>query len=102
MLILAALTTLMPFLAARTTNGSTYVVTNMRLVIRKPWFGGSHYTQSYAYTRMHLVRVTPMGEGLASVRFDGSPPTTSESTQEIVFAIPATVANEIAALIRRS
>ncbi len=102
MTILAGAATAFPFLLAYSTNGSEYVVTNQRLVIHKPWLKGGSYAESYAYKSMHGMRVQPLGDGLASIRFDGVCKDKSEASQEILFAIPAHVAADVETLVRQA
>ncbi len=101
MLIPAGVATAFPFCLARCTNGSSYVVTDRRIIIRKPWFG-SHYREDYAYKSIYNASVKPMGEGLASFRFEGCGKGKHENSHELLFAIPATVAHDADVLFRRA
>ncbi len=101
MLILAGVATAAPFLAARSTNGSSYVVTDRRIVIRKPLLGGGSYPESFPYERVYSSSVRPMEDGLACFRFDACSKGKTESTQELLYAIPRLVAEDVEKLAAR-
>ncbi len=97
--ILAASHTAVPFLMARSTNRSSYRITSRRVIMRKPGLMSSNYADEYDYAHMHSLSLRMLDGGLASVSFEGLSPRRSESTHELLHAIPAGVARDVERLV---
>ncbi len=104
-LVLAALTLgmcVIPSLAAYSTNGSEYLITNRRIAISKPGIKGGSYVDSRCYAEMESVRVSPLQAGLASLRFTYQNETNKKMVQELVYAIPRLVAEDVEKLVAQA